>query len=173
MLNLFRKRRSISTKEFGSVKRLIKDSFDLETVPDSHFEGSDAPQSDYGFAMKRFLLDTASLSHDPPPSTGRTDAGDQPFQIFYDPWMHNPRLSKLPQNRVSLGSFTKSTIKPNNADGLHKMDSVGETVSPTMEDKALFGRPPSGHQHSRRWGMIFDSTWWERNGSNNKSYGVA
>jgi len=52
------------------VKRLVKEGFELErmSTADSEFQGSDVPQTDYGFAMKRFILGTASMSYEPVPS---------------------------------------------------------------------------------------------------------
>ena len=49
---------STATKEFQNTKSLIKKGFDLETttIANSGFEGSDASRTDYGFAMKRFML---------------------------------------------------------------------------------------------------------------------
>ena len=65
----------MSTKEFDNIKRLIREGFDLESMSttDSGFQGSDAEQTEYGFAMKRFMLDTASVNYEPPPSMHPAD----------------------------------------------------------------------------------------------------
>lgn len=54
----------------------------MSTV-DSGFQGSDAQQIDYGFAMKRFILDTATMSYKPPSSV-RLPEDDMSSRGSYD-----------------------------------------------------------------------------------------
>ena len=63
----------------------MDEGFELGKIStaDSEFQGSDAQQTDYGFAMKRFILDTVTMSYKPP-SSMRLPEDDMSSRGSYD-----------------------------------------------------------------------------------------
>lgn len=75
--------RSSSTNEFTTIRRTINRGFgyDQESVADSGFAGSEAAGTDYGYAMRRFILDDETVVEESPALSPVFDVDKDPFEV--------------------------------------------------------------------------------------------
>ncbi|MCJ1243308.1 hypothetical protein MMC30_000505 [Trapelia coarctata] len=74
---------SSSTHEFTTIRRTMNRGFgyDRESVGDSGFAGSDVAGTDYGYAMRRFILDDDTVVEESPPLSPVLEEAKDPFEV--------------------------------------------------------------------------------------------
>jgi len=74
---------SSSTNEFTTIRRTVTRGFgyDQESVGDSGFAGSEVAGTDYGYAMRRFILDDDTVIEESPPLSPVLEEDKDPFGV--------------------------------------------------------------------------------------------
>lgn len=126
------------------MKRLLKEGFKLErmSTADSEFQGSNAQQTDYRFAMKRFVLDTANMSYGPPLSM------------------------RLPEDDMSSRGSYDTGVQVSEASEVDSIDELFQAVLHELEVKYREGHHPQKESPDQatvartgeKWRTIFRKT---------------